>query len=107
MKGHQDSNSKASTNLPLLAQLNIKADKLAGQFQLDYGKFIPKVLLLPASPVILSLRGLSITSQYKHQLQRAYTEPPYISGLQEKNGWNGTTVKTFLWKELSIAIKRI
>ena len=68
VKGHQDKNTPKRF-LPLLAQLNIEADELAGQFQLDHSKYAPIVPLLPASPAILAIRGISITSQYKHHLQ--------------------------------------
>ena len=83
MKGHQDQ-FRNTSELSLEAKLNIKADKLAGDFQQQYGKHIPVVPLLPSSPALLTIRGISITSQYRHQLHRAYLEPRYISKLQEK-----------------------
>ena len=106
MKGHQD-NDAATTELPLLTQLNIEADRLEWQFQTDHGQYILKVALLPSSPALLSIRGLSITSQYKHDLQRAYTEPEYASKLQAKFGWSDPLVETITCKRLSIAIKQI
>ena len=63
VKGHQDLYT-ATSKLPLEAQLNIEADKLAGDFQQQYGKHISVVTLLLSSPALLSIQGISITSQY-------------------------------------------
>ena len=106
VRGHQDQYRNTS-ELSLEAKLNIEADKLAGDFQQQYGKHIPIVPLLPSSPAMLSIRGISITSQYRHQLHRAYLEPRYISKLQEKFKWEDKVVEEIEWKCLSLAIKRI
>ena len=37
VKGRQDDETDFD-NLPLLAQLNIEADRITGQFQIDHGK---------------------------------------------------------------------
>mmetsp|Transcript_26911 Transcript_26911/g.56370 ORF Transcript_26911/g.56370 Transcript_26911/m.56370 type:complete len:92 (+) Transcript_26911:133-408(+) len=65
VKGHLDDNTDKE-ELPLLAQLNIEADNklVAGQFQQDYGQYFPVVPVFPASPAMLAIRGISITSQY-------------------------------------------
>jgi hypothetical protein len=83
VKGHQD-NNKTYEELPLEAQLNIDADELAGEFQEEYGKFRPLVHVLPSCPAMLAMRGISITSNYRKQLIRAYVEPQYIQHLQYK-----------------------
>ena len=88
-KGHQD-NTKSSDELSLLAQLNVEADKLAGKFHTDYGRYCPGVPVLPASPAMLVIREVSISSPYKHHLQRVFTEPRYIEHLQEN--LNGTAI---------------
>ena len=69
MKGHQDKNTEFD-DLSLLAQLNIEADKITGQFQIDHGNYLPRVTLLPSAPAILSIRGISIMRQYNYHLQR-------------------------------------
>jgi hypothetical protein len=106
VKGHQD-NNKAFDELPLEAQLNIDADELAGKFQDEYGKFRPLIDVLPSCPAMLAIRGISITSNYRKQLIRAYVEPQYIQHLQYKFQWSDKTIKAIAWKYLALAIKRI
>jgi hypothetical protein len=70
VRGHQDKNA-AYDDLELEAQLNVDADKYAGDFQLAKGKFRPIVSFLPSCDVILSIRGISVISNYRKQLIRA------------------------------------
>ena len=79
---------------------------LAGKFQEDYGWYSPRVPVLPVSSAMLAIRGVSITSYYKHQLQQAHTEPRYIEHLQEKFKWDDVITESISWKCLSIAIWR-
>jgi hypothetical protein len=106
VKGHQDKNT-AYMDLNLEAQLNVDADKFAGDYQLDQGKFRPMVFLLPSCDAMLSIRGISITSNYRKQLIRAYVEPEYIQYLQYKFQWSNEIIETISWKCLSLAIQRI
>ena len=81
--------------LSIAAQLNVEADRLAGDFQQDHGKFRPIVTLLLSCPAMLSIRGISITSNYNKQLTKAYVEPRYIDigYLQEKYNWSDSVVQ--------------
>ena len=106
VKGHQDKNT-AYRDLNLEAQLNVDADKFAGDFQLEKGKFRPMVFLLPSCDAMLSIRGISITSNYRKQLIRAYVEPEYIQYLQYKFQWSNEIIEAIAWKCLSLAIQRI
>ena len=106
VKGHQDDKLEYH-ELPLKAQLNIDADHLAGLFQRDHGKYLPKVQLIPSCPAVLHIRGVTITSNFRHQLQRAYVEPRYVFHLQNKFGWSNATAEIIAWKSLSIGIRRI
>jgi hypothetical protein len=106
VKGHQD-NNQAYEELPLEAQLNIDADELAGEFQEEYGKFRPLVHVLPSCPAMLAIRGISITSNYRKQLIRAYVEPQYIQHLQYKFQWSDDTIEDIARKCLALAIQRI
>ena len=54
VKGHQDKTTKFD-KLPLLAQLNIKADALAGQYQQQHGCYLPSVAMLPSCPAVLNI----------------------------------------------------
>ncbi|OEU11291.1 hypothetical protein FRACYDRAFT_246405 [Fragilariopsis cylindrus CCMP1102] len=106
VKGHQDS-AKAYDDLSLEAQLNVDADALAGEYQEGKRQFHPMVNILPSCPAMLSIRGISVTSNYKKQLIRAYVEPEYIAYLQYKFGWSDSIINTIAWKCLQLAIQRI
>ena len=106
VKGHQDKNN-TYLELPLEAQLNVDADELAGEYQEEHGKFRPLVHVLPSCPAMLAIRGISITSNYRKQLIRAYVEPQYIQHLQYKFQWSDSTTEVIAWKCLSLAIQRI
>jgi hypothetical protein len=106
VQGHQDKH-KAYEDLSLQAQLNVDADWYAGKYQDKSGKFLPQCTILPACPVMLSIQEITVTSDYKNQLIRAYTEPRYIEYLQNKFGLSDSIIKTILWKCLSLAVRRI
>jgi hypothetical protein len=107
VRGHQDKNT-AYDDLELEAQLNVDADKYAGDFQLANGKFRPIIVsLLPSCDAMLSIRGISVTSNYRKQLIRAYVEPDLIQYLQYGFGWPNETIEIILWKCLSLAIQQI
>ncbi|OEU15138.1 hypothetical protein FRACYDRAFT_239817 [Fragilariopsis cylindrus CCMP1102] len=106
VKGHQDNNMKYD-DLPLEAQLNVDADELAGEYQEEQGQFLPIIHILPSCPAMLSIEGISVTSNYRKQLIRAYVEPKYIEYLQNKFGWSNDTITGIAWKCLKLATRRI
>jgi hypothetical protein len=77
MKGHQDNKTRYK-DLPLEAPLNVDADELAGEYQEEQGEFLPMMHTLPSCPAMLLIGGISVTSNYRKQLIRAYVEPGYI-----------------------------
>jgi hypothetical protein len=85
----------------------VDADKYAGDFQLANGKFRPILSLLPSCDAMLSIRGISVTSNYRKQLIRAYVEPEYIQYLQYQFGWPNETIEIIARKCLSLAIQQI
>jgi hypothetical protein len=94
-------------DLPLEAQLNVDTDKFAGDFQIAKGKFRPLIFLLPSCDTMLSIRGISITSNYRKQLIRAYIELKYIQYVQCRFSWPNDIIEVIAWKCLSLAIQRI
>ena len=56
---------------------------------------------------MISIRGISITSNIFKQLVRAYTEPRCMGYLQLKYNWSDTTIQSIAWKSLALAIERI
>jgi hypothetical protein len=76
----------------LEAQFNVDADKYAGDFQFAKGKFRLIVSLLPSYDAMLSIRGISVRSNFRKQLIRAYVEPEYIQYLQYRFEWPDETI---------------
>jgi prenyltransferase beta subunit len=106
VQGHQDKNTPYD-DLDLEANLNVDAEKYAGGFELAKGNFQPLVSLLPSCDAMLSIRGISVTSNYRKQLIRAYIEPEYKQYLQYRFEWLNETIEMISWKCLSLAIQRI
>jgi hypothetical protein len=78
-------NCLAIYHLSLEAQLNVDADWYAGKYQDKSGKFLPQCTIFPACPVMLSIREITVTSDYKNQLIQAYTEQQYIEYINRTN----------------------
>jgi hypothetical protein len=74
VQGHQDKHT-AYKDLSLEAQLNVDAYWYAGKYQDESGNFLSQCAILLAFPAMLSIREIKVTSVYKNQLIRAYTEP--------------------------------
>jgi predicted heme/steroid binding protein len=74
VRGHQDKHTSYK-DLSLEAQLNVDADWYAGKYQEESGHSLPQCTILPACPVMLLIREITVTSDYKNQLIQAYTEP--------------------------------
>ena len=60
------------------AKLNVEADRLAGEYQDEFGAYSPITHMYPTSPTVLKINGMTITSNIHHHLIKAYTEPKYM-----------------------------
>ena len=103
--GHQDTRSRGEMSTE--AKLNVEADRLAGLYQDELGKYSPITHMYPSSPAVLEINGMTITSNIRHRLIQAYAEPKYIRCLQDKYEWNNKTVHDIAWKCLNLGLKRI
>ena len=56
---------------------------------------------------MVSIRGISVTSNIFKQLVRAYVEPRYIGYLQKQYKWSDSVINIIAWKSLALAIERI
>jgi hypothetical protein len=63
--------------------------------------------MLPSCPAMLSIQGISVTSNYRKQLIRAYVEQEYIGYLMRRFEWNEEIINIISWKCLSLAVQRI
>ena len=68
--GHQD--TKLRREIPMEAILNAVADKLVGDYQDQLGAYRPITHMYPSSPAVLEINGMTITSNVRHQLIKAY-----------------------------------
>ena len=88
MKGHQDDDDEDYNDLSMEAQLNVDADELEELHFLSGTPSRPQTQLLLSCPAILTLRGITITNDYRRHLMQAYTKPAYIGYLQDKFNWS-------------------
>ena len=63
--------------------------------------------MYPSSPAVLEIDGMTITSNIRHQLIRAYLESKYLQYLQDQYEWNDETVHDIAWKCLNLGLKWI
>ena len=74
--GHQDTRSRGTMSAEAI--LNVKTDRLAGEYQDELGAYSPITHMYPSSPAVLEINGMTITSNIQHQLIKAcllYTSP--------------------------------
>ena len=103
--GHQDTRSRGKMSTE--AKLNVEADRLAGLYQDELGKYSPITHMYPSSPAVLEIDGMTITSNIQHHLIKAYVEPRYMQYLQKQNKWNRQTVQAISWKCLNLGLRRL
>ena len=84
VKGHQD-DKKTYDRLPLMAQLNVDADRLAGKFNKDHGARCPLSFLAPDSGAFLLTMDGTLTSNFAQELRTRSTGPALETYTREKN----------------------
>ena len=87
--------------------MNVETDRLAGLYQDELGAYSPITHMYPSSPAVLEINGMTITSNVRQQLIKAYSEPKYIRYLQDKYEWNNKTVNNIARKCLNLGLQRI
>jgi hypothetical protein len=107
IKGHQDS-KRPIEELPLKAQLNCKADKLADQYLKDFPDIDRlKVPLLPTAGCQLHLAKGTITHNLKLDLTHARSVPTLKSKLCHKHAWLEHEFYDIDWTSHGLALKRL
>ncbi len=106
IKGHRDCTTESS-RLPLLAQLNVEADHLAGQYQDKHGRARPSVLMSPRAGVHLeySTTG-TVLSHYAKSLRRECTTKPLQLYMEKRNNWSSQTMQQINWAAHGDAFKK-
>jgi hypothetical protein len=105
VRGHQDKKTPYH-RLPLLAQLNVDADTLAGDYQRDKGEFRPDVLLTTWTGAHLQTPTGTITAHYASALRHLATYLPLWKVLQLKHKWSDDVMKQINWKAYGSALKK-
>jgi len=105
IKGHQD-NKKPYRDLCLLAQLNVDADKAAGQFQDQYGEHRPVVHRFSNTTAHLLMMNETVTHAYKSRLRDGASEKPLRDYIQQRNVWSDQTMSCIDWKAHGRALNR-
>ena len=96
VKGHQDDQTPYE-RLPLMAQLNVDADRLAGEFQRECGAQRPFTFMAPHTGALLVTDSGTITSRFKKELTNRSTGPGLEEYIREKNGWDTCTFEFVNW----------
>lgn len=105
VKGHQDDN-RDYEDLPLLARLNVDADRFAGEFQDQFGASRPTVPRLEHNGAQLQIDGETITYKEKAAIRYAETAKPLREHIKARNGWEDKDMQTIDWDAHGSAIRR-
>lgn len=105
VRGHQDRDTEYQ-HLSLMAQLNVDADHMAGEFQDFHGRAHPIVLLSPVTRVHLHLSDGTVTGNYKTVLEHEATAKPLLQYIQQKNKWAQSVMNYIHWEAHGKALRR-
>ena len=104
--GHQDDRTDFS-DLDLLSQLNIEADRLAGVFRQANPECRPYVPRLSHNRAQLHLSGETITRQYRSAIRYQKTAPILESYMRKRFSWSQTTLLSVDWRAFRRARNRL
>ena len=105
VRGHQDKKIPYH-RLPLLAQLNVDADELAGDYQRDKGEYRPDVLLTHWAGAHLQTPTGTITAHYARALRHRATYLPLWKVIQEKNKWSSIVMNQINWPAHGASLRK-
>ena len=105
VKGHQDRN-KPFASLPLLAQLNVEADKMAGKYHELNQPQVKHVIMSPRARVHVESEKGTVTSNYEEVIRQEVGTPPSMTWMRERNSWEQETANQINWSAHGKALKR-
>jgi hypothetical protein len=107
IKGHQDKTTPFS-KLPLLAQLNCRADWLADEFLLKHPQLNHSTVpIMPTSGCQLHLSHGTVTHHIKRELKHARTAPPLKKYMMDKYAWEEEHFNEVNWQNHGRALRRL
>ena len=104
VRSHQD-DKKAYERLPLLAQLNVDADRLAGDYNRNHGAHRPFSIMTPSAGALLLTDEGTLTSAFPSELRIRSTGPPLERYIRSKNQWEQWTFDAINWEAHGKAVK--
>ena len=96
VKGHQDDRVPYA-QLPLLARLNVDADRLAGDYHRDHGARRPFAFMAPSTGAFLVTDDGTLTSDFSSELRSRSTSPGLEEYMRTKNNWDYCTFDKVNW----------
>ena len=94
--GHQDE-KVPFTELSLMAQINVEADKFAGAYRHQFGSHRPIIPLSPTRPVALDIDGKTIHRKFKQSIREALHGPDLLEAMQLRYNWQEGVTETIDW----------
>jgi len=96
VKGHQDRNKQYEA-LSLEAQLNVDADRLANQYQLNHGQHCEWASLMKHTKVQCHLSEGTLTTKWAPALRLEASTPALLLYIRDKNQWTTETLLDVNW----------
>jgi hypothetical protein len=97
VKGHQDDDIPVG-ELDLLAQLNVEADKYAGDHRSTHGEYRPLIPLQPTRPVALDIQGKTVHRGFMAVIRNAIHGPSLLEEMQLRYDWPDGTLEMIDWE---------
>ena len=104
VKSHQD-DKKAYDRLPLMAQLNVDADRLAEEYNRTHGAQHPFSIMTPSAGAMLVTDEGTLTSTFESELRNRSSSPPLENYIRTKNQWDQCTFFSVNWEAHGKAVK--
>ena len=105
VKGHQDDRTEYG-RLPLLAQLNVDADRLAGRYNREHGARRPFSFMAPNTGALLVTNDGTLTAKFSSELRIRSTSPGLEEYIRTKNDWDKCIFDTVNWQAHGKAFKQ-
>jgi hypothetical protein len=97
VRGHQDDTTQAE-ELDLLTQLNVEADKYAGDFRFRRGEYRPIILLMATRSVSLDIDGKTVHRNFKTTVREAIHGTALLKEMQVRYNWPDGTLELIDWE---------
>jgi hypothetical protein len=97
VRGHQDEKTPFS-EFPLLAKLNVEADRYAGTHRDLHGRNCPIIPLSTTRPVALDIDGKTIHRGFKQAIRDAIHAPHLLEAMQIRYDWPDSVLETIDWE---------